>query len=81
MGCCNTSIAPVSATEVNILLSTDGGFTYAEVLISNTPNDGSEDVQIPNLPTTQARIKVEASSNFFFDISNEDFKLKIILYR
>ncbi len=72
----NTSVGPVNAVNVNILLSTDGGNTYSEILASSTANDGSETLQIPNIPTTQARIKVEASNNIFFDISNENFTIE-----
>ncbi|MCH7516136.1 MAG: T9SS type A sorting domain-containing protein, partial [Bacteroidetes bacterium] len=72
----NTSAAPVNTTDVNILLSVDGGITYLITLASNTPNDGGEQVLIPNDPTTQARIKVEAAGNIFFDISNEDFTIE-----
>jgi hypothetical protein len=68
-----TNNAPVSAANVDLLLSTDGGFTYPIVLASNTSNDGTETIVVPNAPTSTARVKVKASGNVFFDISNANF--------
>lgn len=71
----NTTTAPVSCANVQILLSTDGGITFPTVLIASTPNDGTESVTIPNSPTATARIKVAAVGNIFFDIGNANFTI------
>ncbi len=71
----NTTAAPVSCANVDILLSLDGGFTYPITLATATPNDGTHSVSIPNNQTTQARIMVRGSGNIFFDISNTNFTI------
>jgi hypothetical protein len=71
----NTTAALVNAANVNILLSTDGGMTYPNVLISNTPNDGAEDVVLTNSTTTEARIKVEAANNIFYAVNSTNFSI------
>jgi hypothetical protein len=68
-----TDVAPVSASNVKISLSTDGGNTYPVVLAASTPNDGSQSINIPCTYSTMARIKLEAVGNVFFDISNTNF--------
>ena len=70
----NTTAAPVSCANVNILISTNGGNTFT-TLLSNTPNDGSQSVTVPNTPGSTNRIKVEAVGNIFFDISNANFTI------
>jgi hypothetical protein len=70
-----TDQAPISATNVNILLSTDGGYTYPITLASSVPNSGSYTVTLPNLTTTTARIMVKPVNNVFFDISNKNFTI------
>ncbi|MDO7875460.1 fibronectin type III domain-containing protein [Hymenobacter sp. ASUV-10] len=70
-----TSANGVNCATVNILLSTDGGFTYPTVLLAGTANDGSAAVTVPSVATTTARVMVEAADNYFFDISNTNFTI------
>jgi trimeric autotransporter adhesin len=71
-----TQVAPVNTAAVRILLSTDGGATWPVVLAEATPNDGSQQVVIPNVATSQARVRVEAVGNVFFDVSNANFTIR-----
>ncbi|MFN0081515.1 MAG: reprolysin-like metallopeptidase [Ferruginibacter sp.] len=77
----STDIAPVNCTNVRILLSTDGGLTYPTTILASTPNDGTQNIVVPNVNTTTARIRVECvfSNYSFFDISNANFTITFIL--
>jgi hypothetical protein len=71
----NTNIAPVNCQFINIRLSIDGGLTFPILLASNVTNDGSHDIVVPENITAEARIKIEAVGNIFFDISNVNFRI------
>ncbi len=71
----NTDAPPVNATTVNIRMSADGGFTYPFTLATNVVNDGAAFVHIPNITANNARVRVEAAENIFFDISNFNFQI------
>jgi subtilisin-like proprotein convertase family protein len=58
---------------VNIFLSTNSGGGFQFLLATNVPNTGSATVVLPNVYSTNARIKVQGSGNIFFDLNNSDF--------
>ena len=72
----NTDKSPVNCKTVNISLSTDGGFSYPLSLASGVANNGKYCIEVPNIPTNTARIRVAAADNVFFDISNVNFKIQ-----
>jgi hypothetical protein len=69
-------VAPVSATNVHIWLSTDDGRNWTEPLATSTPNDGSEMITVPGTITTEARVIVEADGNVFFDMNDDTFAVE-----
>lgn len=82
-----TNASPINCTLVDILLSTDGGQTFPTTLATAVPNSGMANVTLPNVSTTQARIKIIPSTstasgnipNIFFDISNQNFTISSTL--
>ena len=68
-----TTSSPISTAFVKISLSLDGGFNFTTTLLESTANTGSAVVTVPNIQTSQARIKVEAVGNIFFDINDKNF--------
>ena len=67
-----TNQSPVNCSTVEILLSTDGGYSFPTVLATGVSNSGSASVLIPNITTTTARFKIKGEGNVFFDISNSN---------
>lgn len=72
----NTDNEKINCQKVNILLSTDIGYTYPYTLKYQTDNDGSEIIYLPDTITTKARIKIEAANNIFYDVANFPIKIE-----
>lgn len=66
----STHLTPINCSLVKISLSLDGGLTFPTVLAASTANDGTESLAIPNVSNSNARFKIEAVGNIFFNISN-----------
>ena len=72
-------VASVSTQFVNILLSTDGGVNFNTVLKANTPNDGSENIMVPNIAAPFCRIMVEPVGNIYYAVNSTDFAIGYIV--
>jgi hypothetical protein len=69
----NTDQSPISASDVDILFSSDGGQNFSITLASDVPNDGSHDITVPSTNTIEGRIKVQPAGGYiFFDINDDD---------
>lgn len=71
-----TNAAPINCANVNIYISNNAGNSFT-LVAANTPNDGSENVVLPNLATTSTvcRVMVESVGNVFFDINKKYFTI------
>lgn len=69
-----TTANGVNCANVDILISTDGGNTWSN-LVTATPNDGSQAITIPNTQGNQNRIMVKGNNHIFFDVSNTNFTI------
>ncbi|HLO55757.1 MAG TPA: zinc-dependent metalloprotease family protein [Saprospiraceae bacterium] len=71
-----TTANGINCSNVEILLSFDGGLTYPVTLISSTPNDGSQAITVPTGTTSNARVMVKAIGNIFFDVNNANITIQ-----
>ncbi len=73
----NTNVLSGAAT-VDILLSTDGGATFPTTLASNTPNDGSEDILVPNIGSPNCRIMIQPTNHIFYAMNLQSFAINYL---
>ena len=72
-----TSQAPINTSNVNVLLSTDGGLTYTTTITANAANTGSATITVPNgINTLNGRYKIEPVGNIYFAINSRNFEVR-----
>ena len=74
----NTDAPPVNCQLVDVLYSTDGGQSFDIILKRRTANDGIENITLPNISTSEARIMVKASENVFFNVNDRNFSVEAV---
>jgi subtilisin-like proprotein convertase family protein len=66
----------VNSSNVNILLSTDGGLNFDTILASNVPNTGNYDLLVPSgIVSPNCRLMVEGSGNIFYAVNATLFNI------
>ena len=65
-----TDVSPINVANVKISLIDAAGASH--VITASTPNDGSFTGNWPDVALNNARVKVEAVGNVFFDVSDVD---------
>ncbi len=70
-----TEQAPVSASMVEIYLSTNDGVTFDQ-LIDTVDNTGSANINFPaGIQSQDARLMIKGAGNIFYDVSDAAFQL------
>ncbi|MGY8768026.1 MAG: reprolysin-like metallopeptidase [Pirellulales bacterium] len=64
----------INTANVDIMLSTDGGKTFP-INLATTANDGFYSYTLPNITTSEARLKIQGSGNIFYDVSDVNFSI------
>ena len=72
-----TNLQPINVTEVEILLSSDGGINFDFQLADRVPNKGEAVIYVPNnIDTNKARLMVKAKEGIFFALNRTAFAIE-----
>jgi len=70
----NNTNGSAGGANVDILYTADNGATW-NVILANTPNDGSQAITVPSISEPYCRIMVKASGNIFFSVNTKDIAI------
>ena len=72
----NTDKAPISCSKVDIVLSTDGGKTFTQLLADDIANNGSAEIKVPDLTSDKAFLMVRSVDNVFFTVTSAPIAIR-----
>ena len=75
----NNTNGSAGGANVDILYTADNGATW-NVILANTPNDGSQAITVPSISEPYCRIMVKASGNIFFSVNTKDIAIGNYVY-
>jgi len=70
-----TNAGAINTPNVSIFLSTDGGLTFPISVLASTPNDGTQQISVPNFATSRGRLMVRGENNVFFNVNTANFTI------
>ena len=70
-----TTANGVNCAYVDIYSSSNGGNDFPILLASKVPNDGSENISVPNTLGANNRLMVRGNNHIFLDVSNTNFTI------
>ncbi|WP_345006278.1 reprolysin-like metallopeptidase [Snuella lapsa] len=65
----------INTSQVDILLSTDGGLTFPTILANNVNNDGSQNITVPIIAAPFCRVMVKPVNNIYYSVNPIDFAI------
>ncbi len=69
-----TAAAPYNSPNVDILLTSDNGATFT-TLLSNTPNDGTQQITVPSISQPFCKVLVMSRENIFYAVNKGNISI------
>jgi hypothetical protein len=71
----DTLKAPINCANVDILLIADADNPIETTILMRTPNDGQQNISVPNVISVDARLVLKCSDNVFYALSPAAFSI------
>lgn len=74
----NGTSSLAGSSNVDVLLSTDGGLTFSTTLASSVANNGSTTITVPNVSSSNCRLMIKPTGNIYLAVNLEEFEITAV---